>query len=223
MQTAARVSKFLCHATGGDGLLARDAFTVYTAEATRNAWITALTEYRDATGRKTTASGRAGYWAAMVKFVRWIHRSTGGGLPALGGRELTANEAVIISKTLDMWSDLQRSAHKASKAEGIERNKPERALAAGWWTDLFKLFAIMEDTAQPALQELMAKPALTWNEQRLYFNLLMFCLMVTRPCRPSTYAAWYVCCCTTHEAAFGLSVARTAVLCRHIVARVSIR
>lgn len=175
--------------------MARDAFALYTTEGVRNQWIAQLSDYRDGGNNVTTPSGRAGYWGAIVKFLEWIDNATGGGIPALGGRVLTPEEATIITKTINAWKAVRHRAFKDGKRQGVELNKAERVLSAGWWTDMFKMYAIMEDTAQPALRDLMAKGGqkdLTFAEQTLFFHLLMYCLIVTRPCRPSTYAAGYV-------------------------------
>jgi hypothetical protein len=173
----------------------RDAFSLYTAENVRHRWIAALSEYRDEGKNPTSPSGRASYWGAIVKFLEWIDKATGGGIPALGGSVLKTGEEIIISKTINAWKEIRQRSYTDGKRQGVELNKPERALSTKWWTDLSKLYAIMEDTAQPALHDLVsaknvsASSQLSFTEQTLFFNLLMYCLIITRPCRPSTYAA----------------------------------
>jgi len=171
--------------------MARDAFGLYTSEPVRNRWITFLDQYKDDTGKPISASGKANFHVAVVQFLKWIDDATGPIL-ALGGRTLTPGEALTLSKVLKVWENLQRLTFKKAKDESIRNNTAEKFVALMPPGQLFKMRCILPDTAEPVLRELTEKAVLTAEEQVLYFNLLMYALMITRPCRPGTYAAWYV-------------------------------
>lgn len=171
--------------------MAVDAFGLYTSETIRNQWITFLDEYKDDTGKSMSASGKANFHVAVVQFLKWIDDATGPIL-ALGNRKMTADEALTLSKVLKFWENLQRLTFKKAKDESIRNNTKEKLEAVMPRGQLFKLRCILHDTAEPVLRELTDKGELTGEEKVLYFNLLMYALMITRPCRPGTYASWYV-------------------------------
>jgi hypothetical protein len=185
---AGRISRFLAHVTKGEGLTAAAAFAAYTNEASRTDWIITVSEHVDDAKSKMSASGCAGYWSAMVKWFTWIHTSPAG-VAAFGGRVPTPAESVAITKTLEFWQKRQRVSHKDGKDQSRDKNRPENSKLP---PDLLaQLREIMTDTVEPALNKLKAKQtALTEDERQLFFTLLMYTLMMKRPCRRGTYAAW---------------------------------
>ena len=173
--------------------MASDAFGLYTSEPVRNTWLTYLEEYKDATGKTMSSSGKANFHVAVVKFLKWIDDATGP-VVALGHHLLNPTDALSLSKVIRFWEGLQKRTFKLAKDEGIKNNTTEKLASSMPFGQLFKMRCIMQDTVEPALRDLTVtgqQRDLKLDELVLYFNLLMYALMLTRTCRPSTYAAWY--------------------------------
>ena len=194
VQIATRLSKFLAFVTRGEGLMGSDALATYMSAVLRNEWITFLDEYKDGTGKKMTSSGKANFHVAVVKFLRWIDETTGP-IPALGNRTMTPKEALDLSKVLKGWERLLTTTFKAAKDESIKNNTAEKLVSSMPVGQLFQMRCVLHDTVEPALQRLADQDNHTDEEKVLFFNLLMYALMLTRPCRPGTYSSWYVVCC----------------------------
>lgn len=171
--------------------MADAAFGLYTSEAVRNKWLTFLDAHKDCTGKTMSSSGKANFHAAVVHFLKWID-NTIGPVMALGHRTMSPAEGYTLSKVLKFWEQLLKATYKLSKDEGIKNNTAEKFVTAVPPGQLEKMRWMLDDTVEPALRELSQKQELTGDEKLLYFNLLMYALIMIRPCRPGTYAAWYV-------------------------------
>jgi hypothetical protein len=126
------------------------------------------------------------YYRAVVLLLQWIVSSTRG-VTALGGMELDPNQDRQMVKTLNAWTHLRRNKTKKSKRAGADHNRLEDMQLNKRWTEARFIIQALNDVVTPRLQELIAKPSLDWHQMREFFELLMYALVVKRPCRPCTY------------------------------------
>src|SRR6185295_18631512 len=103
----------------------------------------------------------------------------------------------LISKSLDAWTVLRSSQCKKSKRRSSDATRLEVLQAKNHWTDVGSVITALKDVVLPRLESLSdlsdSQTRITdWSEQIEFFEMLMFALMVTRPCRPCTYYSAYV-------------------------------
>ncbi len=129
LQIVERLSKYLYFCTGGNGLTARDAHSVYTNDRHRLEWLTALS----AAGVKP--STKAGFMSAVVYLCDWIVDSTSS-VAAYGGQSLTAEQERAVEKTRRAWAKLRTREFKLAKRAGADNNRLEKMQARNQWASV---------------------------------------------------------------------------------------
>jgi hypothetical protein len=132
------------------------------------------------------------YYVAVIYFLQWIVRSAAG-VVACGGRVLSADEERRLSKTLDEWQRIREPLYSQAKSDAQRNNTLEQMQASNHWTSVVAIRRALDQAILPSLRAMTEQKELrTHREQLQYFEMLMFAIMVYRPCRPSTYYAAYV-------------------------------
>lgn len=182
-QIVGRLSKFLYFCTGGNGLTSRDAHSVYTNDQHRLDWVTTLS---DAGVKPST---KAGFISAVIHMCDWIVDSTTA-VAAYGGQSLTAEQERAVEKTRRAWARLRTREFKLAKRAGADNNRLEKMQARNQWVSVVAVMDMSTTIAVPRLRALLPRVAprtLSAAERIEFFELLMFALVVTRPCRPCTF------------------------------------
>jgi hypothetical protein len=133
----------------------------------------------------------ANYYSPIISLLQWIVRSTSG-VVACGGLILSSDQERTLVKTIDAWKEIRQPNYHQAKRKAVLRNTREKMQANNHWTSTTAIRNAMRDTIIPQLRVLTDQKSLSPSDKHQYFELLMFTLMVTRPCRPSTYYAAYV-------------------------------
>lgn len=112
------------------------------------------------------------------------------GVVACGGRILSADEERRLSKTLDAWKLIREPTYSQAKKEAQRKNTKEEMQANNHWTSVVAIRKAVDAMIVPRLLVLTEqKDSLSDSDKLQYFEMLMFAIMVSRPCRPSTYYA----------------------------------
>jgi hypothetical protein len=135
----------------------------------------------------------ANYYTPVVHLLQWITRSTAG-VTACGGLVMTPEQDRILVKTLDAWINIRKPTYKQSKREAVDNNRLEEMQQRNQWTSVVAVVDASRDIVLPRLNTLTDQKSLSSGEKKEYFELLMFSLIVARPCRPCTYYSAYVLC-----------------------------
>lgn len=98
----------------------------------------------------------------------------------------------VLLKTLDAWRLIRVRNFKKSKREGVDKNRLKSMKHRNHWTSVAAIVNASRDTVLPRLKALTEQKSLSAGEKIEYFELLMFALIVARPCRPGTYYSAYV-------------------------------
>jgi hypothetical protein len=142
------------------------------------------------TQQNCSPSSFGNYYRAVILLLRWIVSSTRE-VTALGGMVLDRDQDRQMVKTLEAWQDLRRKKTKKAKRAGADHNRLEDMQLNKRWTEARFIIQALNDVVTPRLHELIAKPSLNWNQMREFFELLMYALVVKRPCCPCTYYSAY--------------------------------
>ena len=95
-----------------------------------------------------------------------------------------------MSKTLDAWELIREPTYSQAKREAQKKNTKEEMQANNHWTSLVAIKNALDETIVPRLLALTEqKDTLSNSDKWQYFEMMMFAIMVSRPCRPSTYYA----------------------------------
>jgi len=194
-------------------LIAGDAYALYSSEEIRIKWYErarvshaahthltyiSLASLPDAQRRvqfiKTncgSASGMANYYTPVIHLLEWITRSTAG-VTACGGLVMSPEQDRVLLKTLEAWRHIRKPTFKKSKREAVDSNRLERMQHRNHWTSVVAVVNALRDTVLPRLNALTEQKSLSAGDKIEYFELLMFAIIVTRPCRPCTYYSAYV-------------------------------
>jgi hypothetical protein len=217
IQIANRLSKFLWFATSGKGLIAGNAYALYSSEEIRIKWyerphptrvqltchsrlthVSLASLLLDAQRRvefiKTncgSASGMANYYTPVIHLLEWITRSTAV-VTACGGLVMSPEQDRVLLKTLEAWRHIRKPTYKKKTREAADNNRLEQMQHRNHWTSVVAVVNALRDTVLPRLNALTEQKPLSAGEKIEYFELLMFAIIVTRPCRPCTYYSAYV-------------------------------
>jgi len=130
------------------------------------------------------------YYRAVILLFRWIVASTGP-VTALGRLTLDLNQQLTMTKTLNAWEALRRRKLQKAKRAGADHNRLEKMQFNNHWTSVAAVIRALDEIVTPRLQSLVSRDSLEFDEMCEFFELLMFSLMVKRPCRPCTYYSSY--------------------------------
>ena len=139
-------------------------------------------------------SAKASFMSAIIYFLEWIVHSTSA-VTACGGITLSAEQDRVVDKTLHAWQKLRGRESKLAKRAGADNNRLENMQARKQWASVVAIMDMSKTIAVPRLTALSAaigQRSLEAAEQIEFFELLMFALVVARPCRPCTYYSAYV-------------------------------
>jgi hypothetical protein len=138
-----------------------------------------------------SASGMANYYTPIVHLFDWITSSTAG-VTACGGLVLSVEQHHVLDKTLKAWRRIRAPLYKKTRREAVDNNRLERMQHRYHWTSVVAVVNALRDVVEPRMTALTGWRSLSAGERVEYFELLMFALIVTRPCRPCTYYSAYV-------------------------------
>ena len=138
-----------------------------------------------------SSSGILNYYTPVVHLLEWITRSTAGAT-ACGGLVMSYEQERVLEKTLAAWRLARKPVYKKSKREAVDHNRLEQMQHRHHWTSVVSVVNALRDTVLPRLITLTEQKSLSAAEKVEYFELLMFAIIVTRPCRPCTYYSAYV-------------------------------
>jgi hypothetical protein len=100
-----------------------------------------------------------------------------------------------VEKTRRAWAKLRTREFKLAKRAGADNNRLEKMQARNQWASVVAVMDMSTTIAVPRLNSLLALLLGTGGQQRdvsaaeriEFFELLMFALVVARPCRPCTF------------------------------------
>jgi hypothetical protein len=133
----------------------------------------------------------ANYYTPIIKLLQWITRSPAG-VTACGGLVLSHDQDRALGKTLEAWRHIRKPTYKQSKHEAVDHNRLEKMQHRNHWTSVIAVVNALRDVVLPRLNVLTKQKSLSDSDKIEYFELLMFAIIVTRPCRPCTYYSAYV-------------------------------
>jgi hypothetical protein len=139
--------------------------------------------------QKVEPSSIQNYYRPIILLLEWIKESPGPAT-ALGELELDGNQERRLTKTLDAWKRMRIKENKNGKISAAHANALEN-LWKDHWSDVATVVKTLKTVVMPRIIEMMAVPSkdYDWKYKCEFFELLMFALIVKRPCRPGTYAS----------------------------------
>jgi hypothetical protein len=150
-----------------------------------------VTKLKDAGVKPST---KASFMTAVIYLLDWIVDSTSA-VAACGGLPISAEQERVVEKTRKAWLKLRNRETKLAKRAGVDNNRLENMQARNQWASVVAVMDMSKTIAVPRLHALLARIGLqsfSSTERIEFFELLMFVLVVARPCRPCTYYSAYV-------------------------------